>query len=150
MPTHWKKRIATHRTTINSKPEDRNYLRYKQATELSKYIHKLKNENKNYELNWNILERECQPRPRIETCRLCLKEALLIIQTDKNCINKTSEVMSSCRHRNRFLLFYWNEKKPRNQFVLLVSFFRIHLLRICCVFLYIALRFFSFIFFNNY
>ena len=45
-----KKRIATHRTTINSKPEDCNYLQYKQATELSKYIHKLKNENKNYEL----------------------------------------------------------------------------------------------------
>ena len=50
-----KKRIATHRTTINSKPEDRNYSQYKQATELSKHIHKLKNENKNYELTWKIL-----------------------------------------------------------------------------------------------
>lgn len=106
-----KKRIATHRTTMNSKPEDRNYLQYKQATELSKYIHKLKNENKNYELTWKILEREHQSRPRIETCRLCLKEALLILQADKNCLNKRSEVMSSCRHRNKFLLFYWNETK---------------------------------------
>ena len=106
-----KRRVATHRTTINSKPEDCNYLQYKQATELSKYIHKLKSENKKYEITWSIIERECQPRPRIETCRLCLKEALLILQADKNCINKRSEVMSSCRHRNRFLLFNWNETK---------------------------------------
>ena len=106
-----KRRVAVHRTTINSKPEDRNYLQYKQATELSKYIHKLKSENKKYEITWSIIERECQPRPRIETCRLCLKEALLILQADKSCINKRSEVMSSCRHRNRFLLFNWNETK---------------------------------------
>ena len=106
-----KRRVAVHRTTINSKPEDRNYLQYKQATELSKYIHKLKSENKKYEITWNIIERECQPRPRIETCRLCLKEALLILQADKNCINKRSEVMSSCRHRNRFLLYNWKETK---------------------------------------
>ena len=39
---HWtkcqsaKKRIATHNTTTNSKPNDKNYLQYKQATELSK------------------------------------------------------------------------------------------------------------------
>ena len=30
-----KKLIATHCTTINSKPNDKNYLQYKQATELS-------------------------------------------------------------------------------------------------------------------
>lgn len=107
----FKKRVATHRTTINSNPEDRNYIQYKQATELSKYIHTLKNENKNYELTWTILEKEYESRPRIETCRLCLKEALKILQADKNCINKRSEVMSSCRHRNKFLLFYWNESK---------------------------------------
>ena len=36
-----KKRLATHRTTISSKPEDRNYLQYKQATELSKTFTKI-------------------------------------------------------------------------------------------------------------
>ena len=53
-----KKRIATHNTTINSKPDDKNHLQYKQATELSKLIHKLKNENKNYKLTWKVLKRE--------------------------------------------------------------------------------------------
>ena len=88
----------------------------------------LKNKNKNYECTWIILERECQPRPRTEPCRLCLKEALLILQADKNCINKRSEVMSLCRHRKRFLLFYWKLKKTRNQklveFELSVSYLR--------------------------
>ena len=56
-----KRRVATHRTTVNSKPEDRIYLQYKQATKLSKNIHKLKSENKNYELTWYIIERKCQP-----------------------------------------------------------------------------------------
>ena len=63
------KKIATHRTAINGKPEDRNYFQYKQATELSKYIEKLKNENNNYDITWNILERVFQPRPRNEARR---------------------------------------------------------------------------------
>ena len=40
-----KKRISTHNTTIKSKPIEKNYLQYKQATELLKLTHKLKNEN---------------------------------------------------------------------------------------------------------
>ena len=36
------KRISTHNTTTKSKPNDKNNLRYKQATELSKLAHKLK------------------------------------------------------------------------------------------------------------
>ena len=35
-------RIATHNTTINSKPNDKSYLQYKQATELLKLTHKSK------------------------------------------------------------------------------------------------------------
>ena len=52
-----KKRIAIFNTTINSKPNDRNYFQYKQAAELSKLTHKLKNENKNYKLTWKIIKK---------------------------------------------------------------------------------------------
>ena len=69
-----KKRIATHKTTINSKPDDRNYLQYKQATELSKLTHKLKSENKNYKLTWKILKKENKSKPGAETCRLYLNK----------------------------------------------------------------------------
>ena len=45
-----KKRIATYNTTINSKPNDKNYIQYKQATKLLKLTHKPKNENKKHKL----------------------------------------------------------------------------------------------------
>ena len=104
-----KKRIATHKTTINSKPDDRNYLQYKQATELSKLTHKLKSENKNYKLTWKILNKVKISKPGAETCRLCLKEALLILES--NCINKRTELMNSCRHKNKYLLINWKKVK---------------------------------------
>jgi len=83
-----KKRIATHKTTINCKPENKNYDQYVNSTEFSKLIHKLKQEKTDYDLSWKILLKENKPRPGKNTCRLCLKEALLILQADKNCINK--------------------------------------------------------------
>ena len=106
-----KKRISTHNTTIKSNPNDKNYLQYKQATELSKLTHKLKNENKKYKINWKILQREKKTKPGIMTCRLCLKEALLILESGTNCINKRTELMNSCRHRNKFLLINWKTDK---------------------------------------
>ena len=42
-----KKRIATQNTTINGKSKNKNYLQYKQATELGKLTLRLKNKNKN-------------------------------------------------------------------------------------------------------
>ena len=105
-----KQRIASHKTTINVKPENKNYNQYVNSTELSKLIHKLKRENTDYELSWKILLKENKPRPGKSTCRLCLKEALLILHSNMNCINKRSELMGTCRHRNKFLLTNWKEK----------------------------------------
>ena len=110
LPTNLKKRIAAHKITINCKPENKNYNQYINSTELFKFIHKLKQENTDYDLSWNILLKENKPRPGKNTCRLCLKKALLILQADSNCINKKLELMGICRHRNTFLLMNWKEK----------------------------------------
>ena len=53
-----KNRTVTHNTTTNSKSNDKNYLQYKDTTELSKLTHKLKKGNKNYKLTWKILKWE--------------------------------------------------------------------------------------------
>ena len=37
-----KKRIASHNTAINCKPDNKNYPQYTQATALSKLVHRLK------------------------------------------------------------------------------------------------------------
>ena len=39
-----KKRIATHKTIIKCKPDDNNYHKYVNAIEMSKLVHKLKNQ----------------------------------------------------------------------------------------------------------
>jgi len=85
-------------------------MAYVNSTELSKLIHKLKQEKTDYDLSWKILLKENKPRPGKNTCRLCLTEALLILQADKNCTNKKSELMGTCRHMNKFLLMNWKEK----------------------------------------
>ena len=53
-----KKLITAQKTTINIKADDKNYFQYKQATELQKLSHKLKNENKNYKLVLKVLKKK--------------------------------------------------------------------------------------------
>ena len=50
--------LKKYSNTQYHKLDDKNYLLYKQATELSKLTYKLKNENKNYKSTWKILKRE--------------------------------------------------------------------------------------------
>ena len=68
-----KKRIATHNTTIISKPNDKNYIQYNQATELSKLtqIKKLKQE---LLINFENTKKGKQSKPGTIRCRLCLKK----------------------------------------------------------------------------
>ena len=45
------------------------------------------------------------PTLTLEKCKLCLNEKLAIIDDpDKNLLNKNSEVISQCHHRNKFKL----------------------------------------------
>jgi len=86
-----RKRVATHYTTINCKPKNKIYQKYIQATELSKAEHWLKSRNINFKIDWKIISSAAQARPEVDTCRLCLKEALLILQSNDNCINRRTD-----------------------------------------------------------
>ena len=103
-----KKRITGHYTTINCKQENKNYQRYIQATELSKTVHRLKSKNVNFKVDWKIISSEAEARPGVDTCRLCLKEALLILQANDKCINRRTELMNTYRHMSKLLLKNWN------------------------------------------
>ena len=39
---------------MKSKPGEKNYQKYVNATEMSKLVHKLKNKNQPYEIQWSI------------------------------------------------------------------------------------------------
>ena len=56
-------------------------------------------------LTWQIKEQYKTYNTTSKKCNLCLNEKLAIIDDpDKNVLNKRSEVISQCRHRNKFKL----------------------------------------------
>ena len=85
--------------------KDFNNSKYRNSTELTKHIWQLKENNKDFEMDWKILKRtnSVQNNGR---CNLCLYEKLFIINSidDRRLLNKKSELISKCRHENKFLL----------------------------------------------
>ncbi len=94
----FKLRYANHKQSFNI-PKLRN------ATELSKYIWSLKEKNKNYNITWRILGKTTSYSNKTKQCNLCILEKYYIIcHQDKATLNKKSELVSHCRHANKFLL----------------------------------------------
>lgn len=74
---------------------------------LSKYVWELKEKQQEYEINWSILRCANACQSGSETCSLCLAEKLCILYADKRfLLNKRSELVSKCRHQNKFLCKY--------------------------------------------
>lgn len=77
----------------------------KHNTRLSTYIWQLKEEQKNYEVKWEILDRAPTHNPVNKKCRLCLKEVYYIIfRPDSASLNSRNELFSTCSHRTQKLL----------------------------------------------
>ena len=103
----FKKRWYRHKESLTKE-------KYKDDTELSKYIWKLKEQNTKYNLKWDILKRVSKIENGAKTCRLCLTEALEIMKNRENPLNKRNEIMGACRHRNKFTLRKWQTEKEKN------------------------------------
>ena len=74
--------------------------KYKNETQLSKYIWTLKESKTQYTIAWDIAKKSNTNVRKSGLCNLCLEEKYLII-TNKNAINKKTELVSKCRHWNR-------------------------------------------------
>ena len=78
---------------------------YMNSTELSKYIWHLRDSNKDLNIKWTII---CKARPYsniTKRCDLCTTEKLMIINSKPDeLLNKRSELISKCRHENKFYL----------------------------------------------
>ena len=77
--------------------------KYANKTALSKYVWKLKEKNRNLEIQWSI-KRQAKPYTSgTKTCNLCLSEKMAIFKVDKKLVlNKRSELISKCRQENKF------------------------------------------------
>ena len=96
--TTFKKRYANHKKSFN-------HEKYELDSELSKEYWKIKRKNKNPKVTWKIV-RKCPPFNRAAVkCYVCTAEKLEIaLFKGSNILNKKSELISKCRHINKFCL----------------------------------------------
>ena len=94
----FKERFGVHKKSFN----DRGY----DPSSLSEYIWELKDKGVNYNIQWTILRKTSGYNSVTKSCSLCLTEKLLIAEhPDKGkLINKRNELVSKCRHEDRYLL----------------------------------------------
>ena len=94
----FKKRWGTHKGDFRH--PDR-----KHSTRLSSYIWKLKEEGKQYQIEWEIMDRAPTHSSITKKCRLCLKEIYYIMfRPDSASLNHRNELYNTCRHRTQNLL----------------------------------------------
>ena len=75
------------------------------ATELSKYCWNCIIHSNKPDIKWNIHTSARSYECSSGRCNLCLEEKIAILQSDKETtLNKRSEILSKCRHKNKFKL----------------------------------------------
>ena len=96
--TSFKQRYANHLMSFRKE-------RYENQTELSKHIWSLKRDGNNFRVRWEVLRKAPAYSCLSKRCDLCLTEKLMILSADKSVLlNKRSEIISKCRHQNKFCL----------------------------------------------
>ena len=74
-------------------------------TELSNYLWELKENRKNYTMDWLIAMKGHPYICETRKCDLCLCEKLMIARANSaSLLNKRNELVSKCRHMNKFTL----------------------------------------------
>ena len=97
----FKQRYRVHKSSFT-------HRRYKDSTGLSSFIWKLKDRNLNYSLNFSIVTLAPAYTKESKMCFLCLAEKTSILYSDHfSTLNKRSELMAKCRHRQKQLLLNW-------------------------------------------
>ena len=77
--------------------------------ELSKEIWNVKNRGFDPVVTWRIVKQLEPYNPESRKCQLCIGEKIEILERDpKNLLNKRSELVSTCRHRNKFLIHQYD------------------------------------------
>ena len=94
--------LYNHQTTFR-------HEQYANTTEFSKHIWDLKRASADYTITWSFSRRAQAYSSKSKSCPLCLFERLCIITADKwYLINRRSELVLTCRHRQKHLLALCN------------------------------------------
>ena len=74
------------------------------ATELSKRVWEIQLRYFVPKIKWSIIDHARPLANGLGRCNLCLTEKYHIIMSNAALLNKRSELVSKCRHENKFLL----------------------------------------------
>ena len=79
--------------------------KYANTTELSKEVWKIKKKGFIPSIKWKIIKQIPAYNPENKRCLLCLGEKIEILEREgPNLLNKRSELVSTCRHKLKFML----------------------------------------------
>lgn len=93
------------KSRYNNHTKSFRHAKNRNDTELSKLIWSLKDQDKEYDLKWSIAAHASPYKNGAKYCDLCLTEKVLIVRADPGgLLNKRTELISKCRHRNKFIL----------------------------------------------
>ena len=102
--TKFKQRYANHIKSFR-------HEKHQSHTELSNELWSVKNNNYNPNIVWEILRKHQTHNPNTKRCSLCLNKKLEIERyKGRNLLNKRSEIINKCRHRNKFALDLYDNK----------------------------------------
>ena len=94
----FKERYKHHTASFRNKSRQKN-------TELSNYIWELKENGESYTIDWLIATKAHPYICGTRKCDSCLRERLLIARANsESLLNKRDELVSKCRHMNKFTL----------------------------------------------
>ena len=93
----FKERFNWHKHTFSNKSK-------RQNTELNKHIWELKDQQKDFNIEWEILCEAKSYDNRLKRCQLCTMEKFYIIcKSELGILNKRNKLTSGCRHKVAFL-----------------------------------------------
>ena len=96
---------STFKSRYNNHKFSFNHDSHANRTELSNYVWNLKRRENPFKIAWSIVATATPYTNETKRCNLCLMEKFFIIYADKNTLlNKKSELISKCRHENKFYL----------------------------------------------
>ena len=101
----FKSRYGNHKKSFNN-------TKYRDDSTLSKEVWKIKDKGGDYRIKWKIMKQYPAYNPANKKCSLCLNEKLAILEhRDDNLLNKRSEIVSTCRHKNNYMLKYLTSRE---------------------------------------
>ena len=105
----FKTRYNNHKLSFKDRKHSHN-------TVLSKHIWDLKDGNIDYKINWRIIKRASAYKGKPSRCNLCLAEKLCILTAQNaSLLNKKSELVTKCRHENKFFVATNKKKRLSNR-----------------------------------